>query len=98
MSRTTTLSRSARREAVRRKERQRKAITISILAVGLLLVTWGIYAYAAGRQVDQAAMNYTAADVVKKTESFLRHSERETHDETSLVHGCGAISALPGCT
>ncbi len=64
MSRTATLSRRARREAFRRKERQRKAITISILVVGLLMVAWGIYAYVADRQVDQAAMDYTAADIV----------------------------------
>lgn len=60
MSRTATLSRSARREEVRRKARQRKAITLSILVVGLTLVVWGIYTYTADRQTDQAAMAYTA--------------------------------------
>jgi hypothetical protein len=64
MSRAGTLSRKARREEFQRKERWRKAITLSILVVGLLLVGWGIYAYAAGRQADQAAMAYTAVDVV----------------------------------
>lgn len=64
MSRAGTLSRKARREEFRRKERQRKAITLAILVVGLLLVGWGIYAYAAGQRVDQAALAYTEADVV----------------------------------
>ncbi len=64
MSRTATLSRKVRREEFRRKERQRKVITLAVLVVGLLLVGWGIYAYVAGQQVDQAALAYTEADVV----------------------------------
>ena len=64
MSRTASLSRKARREEFQRKERQRKTITLAILVVGLLLVGWGVYAYVADRQVDQAALAYTAADVV----------------------------------
>jgi hypothetical protein len=35
-----------------------------MLAVGVLLIAWGIYAYVAGNQVDGAALDYTAADVV----------------------------------
>jgi hypothetical protein len=64
MSRTATFSRKARREEFHRKERQRRAITLAVLVVGLLVVGWGIYAYAAGRQVDQAALAYTADVVV----------------------------------
>jgi hypothetical protein len=64
MSRTASLSRKARREEYRRKGRQRKAITLAILVVGLLLVGWGIYTYVTDKRVDQAAMVYTAADVV----------------------------------
>jgi hypothetical protein len=64
MSRTASLSRKARREEFRRKERQRKAVTLTVLVVGLLLVGWSVYAYAVGQQVDQAALAYTEADVV----------------------------------
>lgn len=64
MSRTASLNRRARREAFQRKKRQGKIITLSVLVIGLLLIGWGIYAYVVGQQVDQAAMTYTAADVV----------------------------------
>lgn len=82
MSRTASLSRKARRDEFRRKERQRKAVTLAVLVVGLLLVGWGIYAYVTGQQVDQAAMAYTAADVV--------------HDQpVSAVHEMGEGPPIP---
>jgi hypothetical protein len=64
MSRTASFSRKARREEFRRREQQRKAITLVVLVVGLMLVGWGVYAYATNRQVDQAALAYMAVDVV----------------------------------
>jgi hypothetical protein len=64
MSRTATLSRKARREEFQRKERQRKAVILAVMVIGLTLMVWGVYAYIANRQVDQAAMDYTTADIV----------------------------------
>ena len=64
MSRTATFSRKARQEEFLRKERQRKAMVWAVMVIGLTLMAWGVYAYTANRQVDQAAMDYTAADIV----------------------------------
>lgn len=64
MSRTATVSRRARREEFQRKEQQRKAITLTILVIGLLLVSGGVYAYVVGQQLNQSATTYTVADVV----------------------------------
>lgn len=57
-------SRKARREQARRKARQRKIITIIMVAAGILLVGWGIYAGIAGQQSDADALAYSPEDVV----------------------------------
>jgi hypothetical protein len=63
MNRAATLSRKARRQAVRRKARQRKIITAGLLGLGVLLVAWGIYASVAGKRVDADALTYSPGDV-----------------------------------
>lgn len=82
MSRTGTLNRRVRLEEFRRKEQQRKAITLVVLVLGLLLVGWGVYAYTADQRADQAALAYTAADVVY---------DRPLH----AVHEMGEGPAIP---
>jgi hypothetical protein len=82
MSRTATLNRKARREAFQRKERQRKAITLSVMVIGLLLGAWGVYAYFAGQSMNSDAMVYAPEDVV--------------YDRPILaIHEMGEGSAIP---
>jgi len=64
MSRQATLSRRVRREEIRRKERQRKAVTIIILVAGVILISLGVYLYFTDKRIESAAMDYTLADVV----------------------------------
>jgi hypothetical protein len=56
-------SRRAKKEQIRRKEQQRKLITIMLIILGVVLVIWGIYIGTSGTNAN-AGMDYAPEDVV----------------------------------